>query len=137
MIRLPQVFGEYCLVTKQIAERVSLCSFSRSRGRGRKKPSGLGETAENAARREVMEETRTDIRIERLLSVVDNTIRDDQGEIRFHYVLVELLAEPLTSATKPQSDASDVGWFSFADLASYSVTKTAKRLVERVIQSKQ
>jgi mutator protein MutT len=96
----------------------------------------LGETAQDAVRREVMEETGINIQVERLLDVVDNIIRDDQGEIRFHYVLVEFLAEPITFVAKPQSDARDVKWVPFTDLASYPMTKTAKKLVEGIFKSR-
>ena len=92
----------------------------------------LGETAEAAARREVMEETGIDVQIERLFDVVDNVVYDDRGKIRFHYVLVEFVGRPVTTVTRPNSDASDVRWVRFSDLPSYQMTKTARRLIDRL-----
>lgn len=92
---------------------------------------GLGETAEEAARREAKEETGIDIQIEKLLDVVDNIVRDDQGKIRFHYVLAIFLARPLTAQVKPNSDVSDARWVRFSELPSYEMTKTAKKLLLR------
>ena len=92
---------------------------------------GLGETADEAARREAKEETGIDIQIEKLLDVVDNIVRDDQGKIRFHYVLAIFLARPLTAQVKPNSDVSDARWVRFSELPSYEMTKTAKKLLLR------
>jgi mutator protein MutT len=92
----------------------------------------LGETAEAAVRREVKEETGVDVEIERLLDVVDNIVYDDQGKIRFHYVLVEFVARPVTTVARPSSDASDVKWVRFLDLSLYQMTKTARRFLDKL-----
>jgi len=92
----------------------------------------LGETADAATRREVKEETGVDVEIERLLDVVDNIVYDYQGKIRFHYVLVEFVAHPVTTIVRPSSDASDVKWVPFLDLSSYQMTKTARKLLDKL-----
>jgi len=92
----------------------------------------LGETVEEAARREAKEETGIDIRIEKLLDLVDNVIRDDHGRVRFHYVVAIFLACPLTAEVEPSSDVSEAKWVSFSDLSSYQMTKTARKLVLKI-----
>jgi len=52
----------------------------------------LGETLAQAARREAHEETGVEIEPGEALSVTDLIQRDDAGRIRYHYVLVDLLA---------------------------------------------
>jgi mutator protein MutT len=91
----------------------------------------LGETAEEAAHREVKEETGIDIRIERLLEVASNIVRDDRGKIRFHYVLIDFLAHPLTTTLKSQSDAAETKWVHFKELSAYSLTKGAMKLMRK------
>jgi len=92
----------------------------------------LGETPEEAARREVMEETGIDVRVERLFDVANHIIRDDQGKTRFHYVLLDYVARPLTTRVKAESDAAEARWVRFKDLSKYTLTKGAMKLLRRV-----
>ena len=92
----------------------------------------LGEKLEDAAQREVKEETGIDVRIDKLLGVANNIVRDDDGKTRFHYVLIDYLAHPLTTLVKAQSDASEAKWVQFKDLSTYSLTKGAGRLIQRI-----
>ncbi len=92
----------------------------------------LGETAEEAARREVKEETGIDVQIERLLDVTDNIVRDDKGKIRFHYVLIDFLARPMTRTAESRSDVSDVKWVLLDDISTYSLTEGARNLILKI-----
>lgn len=92
----------------------------------------LGETIEEAARREVREETGIEVRIEKLLDVANNIVRDDQGKTRFHYVLIDYFAQAVTTSLKAQSNAAEARWVQFKDLSNYSLTKGALKLVHRM-----
>jgi mutator protein MutT len=92
----------------------------------------LGETIEEAARREVMEEAGIRVRIERLLDVADNIVRDDQGKTRFHYVLVDYVAHPVTTSLKASSDASEARWVHLEDLRNYPLTRGALKLMRKI-----
>jgi len=96
----------------------------------------LGETVEEAAHREVKEETGIDIRIERLLEVANNIVRDEQDKIRFHYVLIDFLAHPLSTSLKSQSDASEAKWVHLKELSDYSLTKGAMKLMRKIQPAK-
>lgn len=52
----------------------------------------LGETTQQAAAREVLEETGLRVTPAKLLTTVDAIQRDAQGAIAFHYVLIDFLA---------------------------------------------
>ncbi|GIL40308.1 NUDIX hydrolase [Roseiterribacter gracilis] len=52
----------------------------------------LGETTIQAAAREVREETGLDVTPTKLLTTVDAIQHDAQGQVAFHYVLIDYLA---------------------------------------------
>lgn len=89
----------------------------------------LGETVQDAVIREVREETGIDVQIERLVDVADAIIRDDQGKVRFHYVVIRYLTRPLTTIAKPRSDVSEAEWVDLNDATNYPLTKGAAKLV--------
>jgi ADP-ribose pyrophosphatase len=53
----------------------------------------LGETLQEAAEREIKEETGLTIRARNPIHTFDVILRDEGGRVRFHYVIVDLLAD--------------------------------------------
>lgn len=49
-----------------------------------------GEKLQEAVRREILEETGLAVRVEEVVEVLDRIVRDEQGRVRFHYVLVDI-----------------------------------------------
>ncbi len=70
----------------------------------------LGETITDAARREVKEECSIEIIPNKILHVDDLIIPDDAGRVRFHYVLIDVLANYERGEVMPGSDALDARW---------------------------
>ena len=56
----------------------------------------LGETLAEGARREVMEECGVEIEVGPLVAVFEPIQRDEDGRLRFHYVVVDYLARYLS-----------------------------------------
>ena len=71
----------------------------------------LGETVEEGGRREVLEETGLPLAAVELLTVVDLVERDDDGRVRYHYTLVDLVAEAGEGDPVPGDDAAEAAWF--------------------------
>jgi 8-oxo-dGTP diphosphatase len=94
----------------------------------------LGETMKEAARREVKEETGVVISPKEPVFVFDLIDRDDEGRIRFHYVIVELLAEYLSGEPNPGTDASEARWISSQELKELPVSKTTRELLKGMFQ---
>ncbi len=94
----------------------------------------LGETVRDAARREALEETGLLVEIEEVAAVLDNVIRDEEGRIRYHYVIVDFLARPVGGRLQPGSDVSDVRWASLADLDALDVTEKAAEIARRLLE---
>jgi 8-oxo-dGTP diphosphatase len=96
----------------------------------------LGETVREAARREVQEECGLQVEAGEVLAVVDNIVRDDEaGRIRFHYVLIDLLAEYAGDELVAASDISDARWVREEELEELDVTEKARELVQKVLRA--
>ncbi|MEQ9361916.1 MAG: NUDIX domain-containing protein, partial [Rhodospirillales bacterium] len=51
----------------------------------------VGETVNEGALREVMEETGIEAEVLGLIDVVDSMTRDDDGRLQFHYTLIDVV----------------------------------------------
>ena len=67
----------------------------------------LGETVEEAARRELMEETGVEAGALRLAAHADVIDRDPSGSVRFHYTVLDLAGEWLRGEPVPADDVSE------------------------------
>jgi len=70
----------------------------------------LGETLQGAAEREILEETGIKIKANNPVYTFDAIQRENSGKIRFHYVIVDLLADYLDGEPKAGDDAHEVRW---------------------------
>ena len=70
-----------------------------------------GETLREATVREAREETGLVVETVDMLGVYERVIRNDDGRVRYHYVLIDFLCRPAAGDLKAGSDAADVRWF--------------------------
>ena len=91
----------------------------------------LGETLQQAAEREILEETGITIKAGEIIFTFDLIEKDNCGNILFHYVIVDLAGNYLKGDIKANSDASAAGWFSHTELTSLALNKTTKILLQR------
>jgi ADP-ribose pyrophosphatase len=94
----------------------------------------LGETLKEAAEREVREETGVIIRAGNPVYTFDLIERDDQERIRFHYVIVDLLADYISGSPHPRSDACEARWIGPRELDKLPVTKTTRAFLKENIK---
>jgi 8-oxo-dGTP diphosphatase len=92
----------------------------------------LGETLEAAVEREAREETGLTIRVGKAVYSFDLIERDDEGRVRFHYVIVDFRAEVLSGTLAAGDDAEDARWFTAAELDTIPVSNTTRRLLAAV-----
>ena len=71
----------------------------------------LGETTEEAAAREVLEETGLAVKVEGLLDVQTDLHLDGDSRLEYHYVLVDYLAKPVGGRLRINAESSASGWF--------------------------
>lgn len=93
----------------------------------------LGETLQKAAEREVREETGVIIRARNPVYTFDIVERDDQGRIRFHYVIVDLLADYINGEPNPGSDVSEARWIDHQELDELPISKSTRTFLKEEI----
>ena len=81
----------------------------------------LGETVEETARREVREETGCEIGALSFLGAFDSIERDDQGEIRYHFTLVDFEADWVSGEPSPGEAEDDARFFSLDEIDGLKV----------------
>ncbi len=89
----------------------------------------LGETTRETALRELKEETSIDARLIGLVDVVDSVSKDENGEVRFHYTLVDFAAEWVAGEPVADDDVSDARWAPLADIETLGLWSETIRII--------
>lgn len=89
----------------------------------------LNETVEQAARRELMEETGVEVGKLHLAAVVDNIRPDDDGRVRFHYTIIDFAAPWISGEPVAGTDVSEAVWADAASLDDYGLWSEAHRVI--------
>lgn len=91
----------------------------------------LGERIEETVLREVLEETGLQVESPKQIDVVDNVVRDENGQVKYHFVIVDYLVSLKGGTLKAGSDAEDLRWVSLEDVDGYDLTKTFREFFTR------
>lgn len=92
----------------------------------------VGERTQDAAVREAKEETNLDVEVAEVLDVVDKIIRDEDRRIKYHFVIVDYLAEFVGGELKASSDALDARWVNPEEFREYDLSPTLVLLLRRI-----
>jgi 8-oxo-dGTP diphosphatase len=91
----------------------------------------LGESLQEAAEREIMEETGLTIRARHPVHTFDVILRDGDGRVRFHYVIVDLLADYVSGELRPGDDAYEVRWVTPGELEELPINQTTLEVLRK------
>lgn len=89
----------------------------------------LGETVAEAARREVREEAGLEIALGDVVATVDMIQRDPDGRVRYHYTLIDYVAEAPTATLHTGSDAAAARWFGLSEIAGLGLWSETNRVI--------
>jgi ADP-ribose pyrophosphatase len=71
------------------------------------------------------------IKAERLIDAAENIVRDRGGRIKFHYVIIDVLARYVSGKLKAGTDAAECGWFTPEETAAMDITPTLRAMFLR------
>jgi mutator protein MutT len=84
----------------------------------------LGESVEQTAIREVKEETGLEVEKPEHIDVVDNIDLDEEGKVRYHFIIIDYLVKLKGGNVEASSDAAELRWVAFEDVGTYDLTPT-------------
>ena len=90
----------------------------------------LGERIEDALVREIEEESGLRVRVVGLCGVIDRVVREGDA-VRYHYVIIDYVAESVGGHLRAGSDAAEVRWVDMDDLGQYNTTDGLADMVTR------
>jgi 8-oxo-dGTP diphosphatase len=91
----------------------------------------VGESLEEAALRELAEETGLGCTLGPVVEVLDRVVRDGDGRVEYHYVILDFLGTAPTGTLRAGSDSADVRWVPVDELAGYATTDGLAPVIER------
>jgi len=95
----------------------------------------LGESPEQAVIREVKEETCLEVDAPRLIDVVSDVSLDENGKIKYHFIIIDYLVTLKHGEPEAASDADALKWVSFSEVEAYELTRSFRAFFRRNRQS--
>ncbi len=89
----------------------------------------LGETLARAAEREVFEETGLRIRAKEPVFTFEIIECEENGAVRFHYLVVDVDADYIEGEPRAGDDADDARFVSAAEMQDLPVSRSTRRLL--------
>ena len=93
-----------------------------------------GESLEEAVVREVAEEIGLKVEVVEVVAVLDRIFWDQEGEVHYHYVLIDFLCRKTGGKLQASSDAISCSQIPFSALAQYNLTKETRGVINRAYQ---
>lgn len=91
----------------------------------------LGERLVDGVRREVREECSVEIQVGDVVGVFEPMVRDEEGRIKYHYVVVDYWARWLAGVPQAGDDAAAAAWVALDQLAGLPMQEETRRVIHK------
>ncbi len=95
----------------------------------------LGETLKAAALREIREECGIEIDLGDVVEIVERMVRDADGRIQYHYVIVDYLARWASGELAPSPEALEARWVAPEEFPQYQMTVGTAEVILRMLEA--
>ena len=95
----------------------------------------LGESLEQAALRELGEETGLGCSLGPIVEVLDRVVRSPSGQVTYHYVILDFVGSHPTGQLAPGSDCRAAAWVRLDELERYPTTDGLAPVIRRALAS--
>ena len=89
----------------------------------------LGETLEEALKREIYEEVSIEIGIGGLVRLLDRIVQDKERKVRFHYVIADYWGWKVSGQTRAASDISDARFVSLKEARELGIPRQVEETI--------
>ena len=90
----------------------------------------LGERLQDAIVREIKEECQIQARPIGIIEVFEQIFRNNEGRVKFHYVIVDFLLEYESGIAKASSDTAELKWLTLEELGEYNPPARAVKVIK-------
>ena len=97
----------------------------------------MGELLEDAVRREVLEETRLEIKPLFVFEIFERIIRDTENRPEYHYVLIDYICRVVRGKPCAADDVNRVAWVKRNEVSSYQLTEGTLGVIEKAFRQRQ
>jgi len=94
----------------------------------------VGETLVECVAREMLEETGLVVEVGPVVEVFDRIVRDGDGRVQFHYVLVDYLCRPTGGSLQAGSDVAEAVYADPDDLVRFALADPASAVIRRALE---
>lgn len=93
-----------------------------------------GERLEEAAAREVLEETGLEVAVGSVAAVFERLMPDPSGQWEYHYVLIDFYCTITGGSLQPGDDSSKTEWFVVDDLQTLRLTEGTLAVINACLE---